>query len=384
MVFGEYDEFNEKPVLKVVGVGGGGGNAVNRMIENGISAVTYVAINTDAQDLKKSRAETRVRIGKHVARGLGAGQDPEIGRNAALESEDDIKKALLGADMVFITAGMGGGTGSGAVPVVARIAKELGALTCGIFTKPFSIEGKVRMQNAITALNETKPYIDTLIVIPNDRLLKISDTSTTILDAFRESDNVLRQGVQGIAEVIAVPGLINVDFADIRTVMSNKGTAVMGIGIAKGENRAIEATRKAIHSNVLEVSIDGATDAIVNIASGTNVLLFEINEVLKEVKNATSTDINIIHGITIVSDLKDEMVVTIVATGAELEKRPELQEWAGDVITNLNMPGTTSASELEQDQEDPFVRMGKQHKEKEPIKEIKPKSKLPDWLKPRK
>jgi cell division protein FtsZ len=368
----------------VVGVGGGGGNAVNRMIENGISAVTYVAINTDAQDLKKSRAETRVRIGKHVARGLGAGQDPEIGRNAALESEDDIKKALLGADMVFITAGMGGGTGSGAVPVVARIAKELGALTCGIFTKPFSIEGKVRMQNAITALNETKPYIDTLIVIPNDRLLKISDTSTTILDAFRESDNVLRQGVQGIAEVIAVPGLINVDFADIRTVMSNKGTAVMGIGIAKGENRAIEATRKAIHSNVLEVSIDGATDAIVNIASGTNVLLFEINEVLKEVKNATSTDINIIHGITIVSDLKDEMVVTIVATGAELEKRPELQEWAGDVITNLNMPGTTSTSELEQDQEDPFVRMGKQHKEKEPIKEIKPKSKLPDWLKPRK
>jgi cell division protein FtsZ len=334
MVFGESDNFNQKPVIKVIGVGGGGGNAINRMIENDVKGVVFVAMNTDAQVLKVSKAETRVQLGKYLTRGLGAGAKQEIGRKAAEESIEEIEEVLRDADMVFITAGMGGGTGTGAAPVIAKKAKDMGCLTIGIVTKPFAFEGPARMQAAIYGLEELKPHVDTLIVIPNERLLAISGPTTQLLDAFRESDNVLRQGVQGIAEIIAIPGLINVDFADVRTVMENKGTALMGIGIASGEDRAIEAARKAIHSKLLEVSIDGATDAIVNITSGTNITLFETGQALSEIRNSTDRDLNIIYGTTVNQDLDDELIVTVIATGYELKAKDSTIENLASEIFN--------------------------------------------------
>lgn len=337
MVFGEQDNFNQKPVIKVIGVGGGGGNAVNRMIENDVKGVVFVAMNTDAQVLKVSKADTRVQIGKYLTRGLGAGAKAEVGKKAALESIEEIDEVLSDADMVFITAGMGGGTGTGAAPIIAKRAKEKGCLTIGIVTKPFAFEGPARMQSAIYGLEELKPHVDTLIVIPNERLLAISGPTTQLLDAFRESDNVLRQGVQGIAEIIAIPGLINVDFADVRTVMENKGTALMGIGIASGENRAIEAARKAIHSKLLEVSIDGATDAIVNITSGTDITLFETEQALSEIRNATDRDLNIIYGTTVNQDLDDELIVTVIATGYELKaKDSTIQNLASEIFNKTS------------------------------------------------
>jgi len=334
MVFGESENFNQKPIIKVIGVGGGGGNAVNRMIENDVKGVEFVAMNTDAQVLKVSKAETRVQLGKYLTRGLGAGAKQEIGKKAAEESIEEIEDVLKNADMVFITAGMGGGTGTGAAPIIAKRAKDMGCLTIGIVTKPFAFEGPARMQAAIYGLEELKPHVDTLIVIPNERLLAISGPTTQLLDAFRESDNVLRQGVQGIAEIIAIPGLINVDFADVRTVMENKGTALMGIGIASGENRAIEAARKAIHSKLLEVSIDGATDAIVNITSGTNITLFETEQALSEIRNATDRDLNIIYGTTVNQDLDDELIVTVIATGYELKAKDSTIENLASEIFN--------------------------------------------------
>ncbi|MDY0295221.1 MAG: cell division protein FtsZ [Acholeplasmataceae bacterium] len=334
MVFGESENFNQKPIIKVIGVGGGGGNAINRMIENDVKGVEFVAMNTDAQVLKVSKAETRVQLGKYLTRGLGAGAKQEIGKKAAEESIEEIEDVLKNADMVFITAGMGGGTGTGAAPIIAKRAKEMGCLTIGIVTKPFAFEGPARMQAAIYGLEELKPHVDTLIVIPNERLLAISGPTTQLLDAFRESDNVLRQGVQGIAEIIAIPGLINVDFADVRTVMENKGTALMGIGIASGENRAIEAARKAIHSKLLEVSIDGATDAIVNITSGTNITLFETEQALSEIRNATDRDLNIIYGTTVNQDLDDELIVTVIATGYELKAKDSTIENLASEIFN--------------------------------------------------
>ena len=337
VVFGEYDNFNQKPVIKVIGVGGGGGNAINRMIENDVKGVEFVAINTDAQVLKVSRAETRLQIGKKLTRGLGAGAKANIGKDAAVESEEEIKEILADADMVFITAGMGGGTGTGAAPVIAKIARDMGCLTIGIVTKPFKFEGPLRMQNAVNGLEELRPFVDTLIVIPNERLLSIATPGTQLLDAFRESDNVLRQGVQGIVEIIAIPGLINVDFADVRTVMENKGTALMGIGIASGEDRAVEAARKAIQSKLLEVSIDGATDAIVNITSGTNVTLFEIGNALDEIRNATDNDLNIIYGTTLNQDLDDELIVTVIATGYELKaKENTVENLASEIFRKDN------------------------------------------------
>jgi cell division protein FtsZ len=334
MVFGESDNFNQKPVIKVIGVGGGGGNAINRMIENDVKGVVFVAMNTDAQVLKVSKAETRVQLGKYLTRGLGAGAKSEVGKKAAIESLEEIEEVLKDADMVFITAGMGGGTGTGAAPIIAKKAKEMGCLTIGIVTKPFTFEGPARMKAAIYGLEELKPHVDTLIVIPNDRLLQTSGPTTQLLDAFRESDNVLRQGVQGIAEIIAIPGLINVDFADVRTVMENKGTALMGIGIASGEDRAIEAARKAIHSKLLEVSIDGATDAIVNITSGTNITLFETEQALTEIRNATDRDLNIIYGTTVNQDLDDELIVTVIATGYELKAKDSTIENLATEIFN--------------------------------------------------
>ncbi|MGI6782138.1 MAG: cell division protein FtsZ [Acholeplasmataceae bacterium] len=374
----KFDNFDDslKPNIKVVGVGGGGGNAVNRMIENDVKGVTYVAINTDQQDLLYSHAQERLVIGRHLTKGLGAGQKPEVGREAALESEEQIKKVLSGADMVFITAGMGGGTGTGAVPVVSRIAKELGALTVGIVTKPFQIEGPVRMKNAIQGIEEMRPYIDTLIVISNDRLLKLADTNTRLLDAFRESDNILRQGVQGIAELIAVPGMINVDFADVRTVMEDKGTALMGIGISGGNNRAVEATRKAIYSSILDVSIDGATDAIVNISASTGLTVFETEAVLTEIRNATSHDINIIWGTTINRDLEDELVVTVVATGLELRTKEEDSDLARAVLEQMRHGQTEDKNEAD---DIPSYRTPKETPS-DNKKKSKGSSNIPSWI----
>jgi len=314
-MFDRNDKFNQKPKIKVLGIGGGGGSAVNRMIENEVQGVEFVAMNTDAQVLRLSKADVRIQLGKLLTRGLGAGANPDVGRQAALESEDEIRDLLADTDMVFITAGMGGGTGTGAAPVVARIAREMGCLTIGIVTKPFGFEGRKRASVALSGLEELKPYVDTLIVIPNDKLLYIVDKDTPYLDAFREADNVLRQGVQGISEIIAVPGVVNVDFADVKTVMKDKGTALMGVGISGGDNRSIEAARMAIRSPLLETSINGATDAIVNITSSYNASLYEINSILEEIRNSSTTDINIIYGSVINADLKDEIIVTVIATG---------------------------------------------------------------------
>lgn len=374
MVFGESDNFNQKPIIKVIGVGGGGGNAINRMIENDVKGVIFVAMNTDAQVLKVSKAETRVQLGKYLTRGLGAGAKSEVGKEAALESIDEIEEVLKDADMVFITAGMGGGTGTGAAPIIAQKAKEMGCLTIGIVTKPFAFEGPARMQAAIMGLEELKPHVDTLIVVPNERLLAISGPTTQLLDAFRESDNVLRQGVQGIAEIIAIPGLINVDFADVKTVMENKGTALMGIGIASGEDRAIEAARKAIHSKLLEVSIDGATDAIVNITSGTNITLIETDQALSEIRNATDRDLNIIYGTTVNEDLDDELIVTVIATGYELKAK-------GSTIENLALEifNKTSTDQMQLTDEGLVQKKDDEEEHHEGVKEGN-KRNLPSWL----
>ncbi|MBE3568670.1 MAG: cell division protein FtsZ [Bacillales bacterium] len=301
--------------IKVIGVGGGGNNAVNRMIEHGVQGVEFIAVNTDAQALNLSKAEIKMQIGAKLTRGLGAGANPEVGKKAAEESKEQIEEALKGADMVFVTAGMGGGTGTGAAPVIAQISKELGALTVGVVTRPFTFEGKKRANQAAGGIAAMKEAVDTLIVIPNDRLLEIVDKSTPMLEAFREADNVLRQGVQGISDLIAVPGLINLDFADVKTIMSNKGSALMGIGVASGENRAAEAAKKAISSPLLETSIDGAQGVLMNITGGTNLSLYEVQEAADIVASASDQEVNMIFGSVINENLKDEIVVTVIATG---------------------------------------------------------------------
>ncbi|XMB87477.1 cell division protein FtsZ [Mycoplasmatota bacterium WC44] len=332
----ENDNFTNGPVLKVIGVGGGGGNAVNRMVENNVQGVEFVAVNTDAQVLRLSKADIRIQLGRNLTKGLGAGADPEVGRLAAEESREEIYKVLEGTDMVFITAGMGGGTGTGAAPVFAEIAKELGILTVAIVTKPFGFEGEKRTLLAEEGLRLLKPHCDTFIVIPNNKLLFALDKNINMLEAYREADKVLRQGVQGIAEIIAVPGLVNVDFADVRTVMRDKGTALMGIGMASGETRAVEAVRRAIHSPLLETSINGATDAIVNITSDFEITLSEVNEAINEIQNNSSTEINIIHGQAINADLDNEVIVTIIATGfKENEDELEVSE-VEDIVVDYN------------------------------------------------
>ena len=311
----EEDMYSAKAVLKVVGVGGGGGNAVNRMIENDVRGVEYIAVNTDCQVLRLSKAETRIQIGKELTRGLGAGANPEVGRKAAEESEVELREAIKGADMVFVTTGMGGGTGTGAAPVVARYAKEMGAVVVGIVTKPFGFEGKKRMQQALQGIENMRPYVDTIVIVPNDKLLETIGNNTTYLEAFKEADNVLRRGVQGISEIISLPGLVNVDFADVKTVLQNKGTALMGIGVASGPNRAVEAARLAISSPLLEVDINGATDAIVQITSDVDITMREVEDVIAEIRSASSTEIDIIHGTGFNLDLEGEVVVTVIATG---------------------------------------------------------------------
>ncbi|WP_071459365.1 cell division protein FtsZ [Bacillus massilinigeriensis] len=314
--------------IKVIGVGGGGNNAVNRMIEHGVQGVEFIAVNTDAQALNLSKAEVKMQIGSKLTRGLGAGANPEVGKKAAEESKEQLEEVLRGADMVFVTAGMGGGTGTGAAPVIAHIARDLGALTVGVVTRPFTFEGRKRANQAAGGINAMKEAVDTLIVIPNDRLLEIVDKSTPMLEAFREADNVLRQGVQGISDLIATPGLINLDFADVKTIMSNKGSALMGIGVASGENRAAEAAKKAVSSPLLETSIDGAQGVLMNITGGTNLSLYEVQEAADIVASASDQEVNMIFGSVINENLKDEIIVTVIATGFNeevLQQKPMRQ-----------------------------------------------------------
>ncbi|CDQ40203.1 MULTISPECIES: cell division protein FtsZ [Virgibacillus] len=316
----------ELATIKVIGVGGGGNNAVNRMIEHGVEGVEFIAVNTDAQALNLSKAELKIQIGGKLTRGLGAGANPEVGKKAAEESKEQLEEVLQGADMIFVTAGMGGGTGTGAAPVIAQIAKDLGALTVGVVTRPFSFEGRRRSTQAISGIESLKGAVDTLIVIPNDRLLEIVDKNTPMLEAFREADNVLRQGVQGISDLIAKPGLINVDFADVKTIMFDKGSALMGIGVATGETRATEAAKKAISSPLLETSIDGAHGILMNITGGTNLSLYEVQEAADLVTSAADNEVNVIFGSVINENLKDEIVVTVIATGFdETNKQMEQQ-----------------------------------------------------------
>jgi len=301
--------------IKVVGVGGGGQNAVNRMIDEGLTGVDFIAVNTDQQALMLSKAPVRIRIGEKITRGLGAGGNAEIGEKAAEESADELYEVLKGADMVFITAGMGGGTGSGAAPVIARIARELGALTIGVVTRPFSFEGTPRMRTAEAAIERLKEHVDTLIVIPNDRLLEIVGQKATLSQALRTADDVLRQGIQGISEVITVPGLINLDFADVRTIMSEGGAALMAVGVASGESRARVAAEQAITSNLLDVTIDGARGILFNITGGTDLSMFEVNEAAMIIKAAAHPDCNVIFGAVIDENMKDQIRITVIATG---------------------------------------------------------------------
>lgn len=301
--------------IKVIGVGGGGNNAVNRMIENNVQGVDFIAINTDKQALFSSKADIKVQIGEKLTRGLGAGANPEIGMKAAEESRNDIIQALEGADMVFITAGMGGGTGTGAAPIVAEAAKELGILTVGVVTKPFMFEGRRRMLHAEKGIEKLRDKVDTLVTIPNDRLLQVVEKKTSIIDAFRIADDVLRQGIQGISDLIAVPALINLDFADVKTVMADQGLAHMGIGKASGENRATEAARQAIQSPLLETSIDGAKGVLLNITGGKNLGIFEVNEAADLIRQSVDPDANIIFGAGVDENVKDELKITVIATG---------------------------------------------------------------------
>ncbi|WIK66907.1 cell division protein FtsZ [Globicatella sanguinis] len=307
-------------VIKVIGVGGAGGNAVNRMIVEDVQGVEFIVANTDTQALAGSQATTKIQLGSKLTKGLGAGSLPEIGQRAAEESEEQIRSVLEGADLVFVTAGMGGGTGTGAAPIVAKIAKELGALTVGVVTRPFTFEGPKRGRYAAEGLKNLKDSVDTLVVISNNRLLEIVDRKTPMLEAFSEADNVLRQGVQGISDLITSPGYVNLDFADVKTVMKDQGTALMGIGTASGENRTAEATKKAISSPLLEVSIDGAEQILLNITGGSDLTLFEAQDASEIVANASSGDVNIIFGTSINENLGDEVVVTVIATGIEQEK----------------------------------------------------------------
>ena len=316
----EEKDLDNFAAIKVVGVGGGGNNAVNRMIAANLQGVEFISLNTDAQALNLSQAEMKIQIGEKLTRGLGAGANPEIGKKAAEESGELLEQNLQGADMVFVTAGMGGGTGTGAAPIVAEIAKELGALTVGVVTRPFTFEGKKRASQAENGIEELKNKVDTLIVIPNDRLLQVADKQTSITDAFKIADDVLRQGVQGISDLIAVPGLINLDFADVKTIMMDAGSALMGIGSANGEKRAAEAAKTSISSPLLETSIDGAKGVLLNITGGLNLGLFEVNEAAEIISAAADPDANIIFGAVIDEKLEEELRVTVIATGFDQNK----------------------------------------------------------------
>jgi len=366
-------------VIKVVGVGGGGSNAVNRMIEAGVSGVEFITLNTDLQALDQALAPTRLQIGEALTKGLGVGGNPEVGRNAAEESRQDIKKLLEGADMVFITAGMGGGTGTGAAPVIAEIARDIGALTVGVVTKPFSFEGPRRLRLSEEGIAALKCKVDTSIVIPNDRLLTVAERRAKLTDAFRMADDVLRQGVQGVSDIITIPGLINVDFADVKAIMSNAGTAIMGIGIASGDSRAVEAAEQAIASPLLESSIEGARGVLLNISAGGDLTLDEVYEAANVVHRAADTeDSFIIMGCVIDESLQDEVRVTVLATGFQgqggpgelFRSEPQQQPQRSSVRTYTSIPAATQmnaptppAAHASAQQNDldipPFLRKGR-------------------------
>ena len=345
-------ELEECAQIKVIGVVGGGNNAVNRMVEAQLKGVEFISVNTDKQALYTSKAEYKVQIGEKLTRGLGAGANPEVGKRAAEESKDEIVKLLQGADMVFVTAGMGGGTGTGAAPVVAGLAKEMGILTVGVVTKPFAFEGKIRMKNAEGGIAELKSKVDTLITIPNDRLLQIVQKNTSMLDAFAVADDVLKQGIQSISDLIAVEGLINLDFADVTTIMKDKGLAHMGIGSASGETRAIDAARQAIQSPLLETSIQGAKGVLLNVTGGPNLGLFEVNEASTLVMESCDPEANVIFGASIKEDLGDEIMITVIATGFEglqngaldLDTKPK-----SSIRSSLNTTVKQAVKEIEEE-----------------------------------
>ncbi len=337
--------------IKVVGVGGGGCNAVNRMISEGIRGIEFISINTDGQALLYSQAETRVRIGEKVTRGRGAGGIPEVGRKAAEESSEELYQVLKESDMVFVTAGMGGGTGTGAAPVIAQIAKEVGALTIGVVTKPFTFEGAQRMQAAEMGITKLKEQADTLIVIPNDRLLQIVDKRASLEEAFSAADDVLRQGIQGISELITVPGRINLDFADVRTIMSEGGAALMAVGRGSGENRAREAAEKAISSNLLDITIDGAHGILFNVTGGPDLTLFEVNEAAAIIKETAHPDVNLIFGAVIDPNMGDECRITVIATGFDQANMRSRLRHIGEINekrTNENSFGVRPVTEKQE------------------------------------
>ncbi|MBE0416597.1 MAG: cell division protein FtsZ [Coriobacteriia bacterium] len=342
---------NYLAVIKVLGIGGGGTNAVNRMVEAGVKGVEFIAVNTDAQALLMSDADYKVHIGVNLTKGLGAGADPDVGVQAAEENRGEIKEALQGADMVFITAGEGGGTGTGAAPIIAEIAKEeIGALTVGVVTRPFAFEGRKRALQAEEGINRLRDKVDTLIIIPNDRLLQVAEKKTSILDAFRIADDILRQGTQGITDLITVPGLINLDFADVRTIMADAGSALMGIGIAAGDNRSHDAAKAAISSPLLESSIEGAQGVLLSIAGGSDLGLFEVNEAAEVVAAAAHQDANIIFGAVIDDSMMDQIRVTVIATGFEGRRRKqETMEFAAVEEEGSSIPTFEPIGEEELD-----------------------------------
>ncbi|GAA0361189.1 cell division protein FtsZ [Alkalibacterium iburiense] len=336
-------------VIKVIGVGGAGGNAVNRMIADGVEGVEFIAANTDLQALDMNNAETKIQLGPKLTRGLGAGANPDVGKKSGEESEEAIAEALKGADMVFVTAGMGGGTGTGAAAIVAKIAKEQGALTVGVITRPFTFEGPKKGRFAAEGIAAMREHVDTLVTIANNRLLEIVDKKTPMMEAFREADNVLRQGVQGISDLITNPGYVNLDFADVKTVMENQGSALMGIGTSSGENRTADATKKAISSPLLEVSLDGAENVLLNITGGSDLTLFEAQDASDIVSAAATSDVNIIFGTSINEDLGDEVIVTVIATGIDPEKKHKKQSSPATSSNRTQTSNTPSNKE-----NDPF------------------------------
>jgi cell division protein FtsZ len=338
-------------VLKVAGVGGGGTNAVNRMVDAGLSGVEFIAVNTDAQALLMTDADLKIQIGTEATRGLGAGANPEVGKAAAQESKDELKESLKGADMVFVTAGEGGGTGTGAAPTVAALAREIGAITVGVVTRPFSFEGRRRAEQAELGIRDLREEVDTLIVIENDRLLQVVEKETSIVDAFRLADDVLRQGVQGITDLITIPGLVNLDFADVRTIMRDAGSALMGIGSGTGENRAGEAARTAVSSPLLEASIEGATGILLNITGGPDMGLFEVNEAAEVVTSAADQQANVIFGAVIDQGLRDEVRVTVIATGfgPERYRRRRREREAAPAEEGRERPAADEGFELPED-----------------------------------
>ena len=328
--------------IKVIGVGGAGNNAVNRMLDQGIKSVDFIAVNTDRQALQKSKASTKIQIGEKITRGLGAGANPDVGAQSAEESKTELSEVLRGADMVFVTCGMGGGTGTGAAPIVAGLAKEMGILTIGVVTKPFTFEGKKRLTQAERGIESLKGKVDTLVVIPNDKLLQVIDRKTSIVEAFKMADDVLRQGVQGISDLIAIPGLVNLDFADVKTIMLNTGMAHMGIGRASGENRAEDAAKQAIQSPLLETSIEGARGVIINITGGSNLGLHEVNTAAELIQRSVDPEANIIFGAVIDESLDEDIVITVIATG--FEKEDEKVPSIGEITSKSWSPKTSTIS----------------------------------------